>query len=410
MQIVCTSAGICNVDRPGQGIADLKKAGFNAVMLAFNDYVYGLENLGKENRTISSFCPVDAALYPEKTAELMSAMVDGCKNSGIAMPVVYAPKLSSDTKRTDLNGKIEQLAIESIKLAGSVGAEYVIVSPLFAGIDHREAWEVNRAYYLRLAEAACMNSVGILLENQVRDVNGHPVRGICSQAREAAEWVDGLNKAFGRDIFGFCVDVGVCNICGVNMADYITTLAGRIKALIVRECDGRHEQRNLPFTSGTQTDYAGFFRGLRTIDYDGYIIMDFADSAGSASPMIKPDVIRLGHTAAEYIKWQIGMEKGLLRYSSRVLFGAGQMCRNYMTYYGRKYPPLFTCDNNSSLWGSNVLGLEIQNPEALKSLPEDCVIYICNIYYREIEAQLREMGVTNPVEYFNDEYLPAKSF
>ena len=30
----------------------------------------------------------------------------------------------------------------------------------------------------------------------------------------------------------------------------------------------------------------------------------------------------------------------------------------------------------------------------------------CNIYYEEIAEQLRGMGLENPVEYFNDEYLP----
>ena len=39
-------------------------------------------------------------------------------------------------------------------------------------------------------------------------------------------------------------------------------------------------------------------------------------------------------------------------------------------------------------------------------VPEDCAILICNMYYREIEAQLREMGLRNPVAYFNDECLP----
>ena len=42
-------------------------------------------------------------------------------------------------------------------------------------------------------------------------------------------------------------------------------------------------------------------------------------------------------------------------------------------------------------------------------MPEDCGVYICNIYYREIESQLKEMGVRN-IEYFNDEYMPTFYF
>ena len=46
----------------------------------------------------------------------------------------------------------------------------------------------------------------------------------------------------------------------------------------------------------------------------------------------------------------------------------------------------------------------------LMNLPSDCAIFICNIYDREIEAQLRQMGVENPVEFFNDEYMPTFHF
>lgn len=77
-----------------------------------------------------------------------------------------------------------------------------------------------------------------------------------------------------------------------------------------------------------------------------------------------------------------------------------------MKYYGGKYPPLFTCDNNRNLWGTSFEGLEVRNPEELKSLPSECAVIICNIHYREIETQLREMGVEN-IGYFNDEYMPS---
>ena len=59
------------------------------------------------------------------------------------------------------------------------------------------------------------------------------------------------------------------------------------------------------------------------------------------------------------------------------------------------------------LWGTEFCGLEVKSPEALKNLPEDCGIFICNIYYKEIREQILEMGVKNPIEYFNDEYMPS---
>ncbi len=104
------------------------------------------------------------------------------------------------------------------------------------------------------------------------------------------------------------------------------------------------------------------------------------------------------------------MKNVLKRYSKRVLFGAGNMCRNFMKCYGEEFPPLFTCDNNEARWGEQFEGLEIRPPESLKELPSDCAIFICNIYYKEVERQLREMGISNPIEYFNDEYMPSYYF
>ena len=52
----------------------------------------------------------------------------------------------------------------------------------------------------------------------------------------------------------------------------------------------------------------------------------------------------------------------------------------------------------------------VRPPEALKDLPEECAVFICNIYYREIEAQLRQMGIKNPIAFFNDEYMPSFYF
>ena len=138
--------------------------------------------------------------------------------------------------------------------------------------------------------------------------------------------------------------------------------------------------------------------------------MDMHDTASAFSPILRPELLKMAKSVAAYFKWQIGMENLLKKYSSRVLFGAGNMCRAYMKCYGEKYPPLFTCDNNETLWGSVFEGLEVKEPRCLMNLPSDCAIFICNIYYREIEAQLRQMGVENPVEFFNDEYMPTFHF
>ena len=267
---------------------------------------------------------------------------------------------------------------------------------------------MNRAFYLSLAAEA--GDTMILLENQVRSVNGHLVRGFGADGVEMAHWVDELNAASGGPHFGCFFNMWAAGATGQDMHAWITAVGQRLQGVLLCDTDGRGEKICLPYTDvsrGTcQTDWLGAIRGLREIGFDGLLVLGLRDTAKACPPLLRPSLLQLAKKTGEYLVWQIRMEQTIRKYPQRVLFGAGHMCRNYLESYGKTYPPLFTCDNNASLWGQEVDGLPIRSPEALRELPADCAIFICNIYYREIEQQLREMGLPNPVEFFNDECPP----
>ena len=330
------------------------------------------------------------------------------------MPIARTPHLLRNTERGDLTEHLLKLVKESLNVCGQAGCRQLIARPIFAGVPHGMEWEINQKYYLALADTARKNNVTILLENQCRDINGHLVRGICADASEAVNWIDRLNKKVGEERFGFCMDVGVCTLFGQNMQEFTMTLDSRTKAVILRDCDGRCETSMLPFTcvsSGrSQTDWLGLIRGMREICFDGVLMMDFSSTVAAYSHLFRPQLLQLAKMTMDYFKWQIGMKTVLKKYDARVIFGAGNMCRNYMKCYGEEFPPLFACDNDKKRWGKWFEGLEIRSPEALRDLDPDCAIFICNIYYKEIEEQLRQMGIRNPIEYFNDEYMPSYYF
>lgn len=401
MNIICSPKGIVNLKRPGQGISDMANAGFENVCLDMSMEYSGME-LEKFNTE-----------YSPEIGTCFQIFLAKCQEKQLTISIARMPYLLRNTKRTDLNEVLVRIAEESIKLCGKIGCKYIIIRPLFAGVSAEDEWKVNREFYIRLASVGQENQVMILLENQCRSLNGHLVRGICADGYTAAKWVDKLNREVGKEQFGFCLDTGVCNLCGQDMYETVLALGNRMKAVILRECDGHAESSMLPFTSvhngQSQTDWLSLIRGLRETEFDGQLIMDIADTAAAFSPLLRPQVVALAKSVAEYFKWQIELEGMLKKYSSIVLFGAGNMCRNYMKCYGEKYPPLFTCDNNKDMWGTSFCGLEVRPPEALKELPSDCGVFICNIYYREIEKQLRDMGVEN-IEFFNDEYMPSFYF
>lgn len=414
MNIGCKLSGIVDKKHPGQGMADIAGAGFENAVLDISMFCPPgeLENLGKSDRKRKKD-EIRVSEHPEELYNSMKTVLRQGMEKKLRFSVGAAPYLKRGTKRNDLNGLLKKLAEESIRICGQIGCGYLAVRPLFAQIPAEKLWEVNRKYYLELGEEAGKHNVMILLENQCRDINGHLVRGICSEGREAAGWVDALNKEAGEERFGFCMDVGACNLCGQNMYDFALSLGRRIRAVILRDCDGAGESSLLPFTCAGQgqsrTDWLNLIRGLREIGFDGELIIDFQDTAASFSPILRPELVRMAKSVADYFKWQIEIENLLRKYPVRVLFGAGNMCRNYMKCYGDEYPPLFTCDNNERLWGTYFCGLEVKSPETLKMIPENCGVLICNIYYREIEKQLKDMGIRH-VEFFNDEYMPTFHF
>lgn len=417
MNISCAPQGIVDFKYPKQGIGDIAGAGFKQMLfnLAMLCPANELEYVGKPSQNqLQSRMTASLYEHPEKMYEYMCPALEQCQMNNLECLVAAAPYLNRNTKRNDLNEFLRKLVMESIRVCGQAGCKFLIVRPLFAGIPAQDLWENNKAYYLDLAVYAKQADVQILIENQCKDYNGHLVRGICSDGGQAAEWIDALNRQVGEERFGFCMDVGACSLCGQDMQDFAITLGKRIKAVILRDCNGHNETSMLPFTcvgyGQSQTDWLGLIRGLCEICFDGTLIMDFSSTAAAFSHLLRPQLLQLAKTIAEYFKLQIGMKSVLKKYDTRVIFGAGNMCRNYMKCYGEEFPPLFTCDNNASRWGEQFEGLEIKPPEVLKKLDADCAIFICNIYYKEIEYQLREMGIQNPIEYFNDEYMPSYYF
>ena len=77
-----------------------------------------------------------------------------------------------------------------------------------------------------------------------------------------------------------------------------------------------------------------------------------------------------------------------------ILFGSGMMFEDYMKKYGDRYRPSFLVDNDASKWGRTRMGIQIKEPRAIREVPEGKRhLIICSFYYREIAAQLDQMGI-----------------
>lgn len=407
MKIVCETNGIVDYQRPGQGILDIEKSDFESISFDITD-TYKLDGKNKIENLFEEY-ETDDQLLKRISASVFNHII----NSNLKLHSVRSPRLPINTTDIDLNNSQKLMTVETIHICGENNCKYVITSPIFVEEKKSDLLNENKKFFLSLAQIARENDVTILIENQCGDYNGQFVRGLFSDEIEASAFIDELNQIVDEERFGFCMNVANCNLCGINMHNFAVVMGKRIKAVVISDCDGQNDTHLLPFTAvnkGTLTDWLSLIRGLREAQFDESIILDFADTAMSFSPILRPHLMSLAKSVADYFKWQLEIELLLKKYKKIVLFGAGNMCRNYMKCYGEKYPPLFTCDNNRTTWGTIFCGLEVKAPEELKNIPTDCAIFICNIYYREIEGQLRDMGINNPIEYFNDEYMPSFYF
>lgn len=314
-----------------------------------------------------------------------------------------------------------QRGIEQLKEAGFVGVvidydalekQMILVDAYEEQIEH--ICDALNMDLLRVGEKEISLQAekrSILMKNQARCYHGHFVRGTFSNPDEIVSYIEQKNHMQGNHNYDVCLDVGVCNLCGQNMYDFVKVLGHRLKAIILRDNDGNSDDHLLPFSCAHQNqskiDWLNLIRGLRELEFDGDLIMSIGDSVMASPVTLRADVIQMAYKQAKYFQWQIQMTRVMRRYENRVLFGAGNMCRNYLKCYGQEFPPLFTCENNESRWGEIFEGVEVCSPEKLKELSSDCAIFICNMYYDEIERQLLEMGIRNPIERFSDEFMPS---
>ena len=100
------------------------------------------------------------------------------------------------------------------------------------------------------------------------------------------------------------------------------------------------------------------------------------------------------HSYKDYVQKLTGMFEGC-KGKKIILFGSGMMFEDYMKKWGSRYRPAFLVDNDENKWGRSRMGIEIREPEKILEIPEEKRhLIICSFYYKEIEKQLREMGIT----------------
>lgn len=283
----------------------LKAAGFDCVDFNFDEYLHcTMVQQGKINEVLDR--PVEEVW---KDFEPHAKAAADC---GLTFEQMHAPFPLRQKGMDEVNKKMFRITENCMDICSRMGGRYLVVHPVTLAYEYskKEEHDFNMEMYQSLIPLAKKYGIVVCLENMFIDQNAHLVEGVCSDFREAAEWIDELNAIAGEELFGFCFDVGHANILGKNLYQSVLALGKRLKILHVHDNDGVSDLHTMPFTFARNwnpiaTDWEGFLRGLREIEYDGVINFETFRCMEGFPKELHPAVLRLLADMGRYFSGRI---------------------------------------------------------------------------------------------------------
>ncbi len=226
---------------------------------------------------------------------------------------VYIPNAT-----TEINDYLMRtVAPKSLEICAFFGCPYIAVHgfKLARNLGSEAAeWEQTEKFLESLAPLAKELKITICMENIYTSIGSHIIEGPCCDARKAAARIDRINEKYGAEIMGFCFDTGHANLVGIDMEDFITTLGKRLKVLHIHDNDGIGDLHQIPYTftrnreNASSTDWDGFVRGLRKIQFDKVLSFETAPVLSAFPKAMKREVLGFIAQIGSYIAGEIGLD------------------------------------------------------------------------------------------------------
>lgn len=300
---------VVNDIHPEEGFAMLAQAGFSCADFSLNDYLKNREIYQSELNAFfdHSVDELEQFFLPHKRG----AQAAGIRIQQMHMPYpVYVP-----TGSRELNDYLwHQVGQKSMALCAFLECPYIVIHGFklarFLGSEERE-WEQTERFIDSIAPYAKEAGITICMENLYDSVGGHLVEGPGCDAAKAAERIDRINEKYHAEVLGFCFDTGHANLVGLDMEKFVTKLGHRVKVLHIHDNDGVMDLHQIPFTftktreNNASTDWDGFIRGLRNIQYRGVLNFETAPTLSAFPGVMKRDVLAFIGKIGEYFAGEI---------------------------------------------------------------------------------------------------------
>lgn len=265
---VCIQTGDV-VDRLGleKGYSAIKNAGFEAIDWNLDHAwkgsdIYKGEYLGK--------CIFEKEL--ESVIEHYSDELEIIKKNNLIISQAHAPFPCYIKENPEFLDYAIEIYKRNIEYCDYIGCKKLVIHGISYDLNDSvntpvTIEELNIKLYSSLIPTLLNTNVTVCLENIFTHHKGVNYQGVCADPKEASELVDKLNEMAGKEVFGFCLDIGHANLLHRDLKICISQLGKRLKALHIHDNDGKDDLHLAPLT-GT-VDWQRFCSALKEIGYDG---------------------------------------------------------------------------------------------------------------------------------------------
>lgn len=295
MKIGVQTKNVINDNCPEEGFALLKRAGFTCADFSLNGYLLNTSLYQSELNTFFDRTVQDLEQFfaPHKRG----AAAAGIEINQMHMPYpIYVPRANKEINDYLWN----QVAPKSMAICHYLNCRYIVIHSFklayFLGSEEQE-WGETEKFLNSIAPMAKEMGITVCIENLYDSSGGRLVEGPCCNAKKAVQRIDAFNEKYGAEVLGFCFDTGHANLIGIDFETFITTLGARLKILHIHANDGISDLHQIPFTftktreNQPSTDWEGFIRGLRNINFDKVLSFETAPVLTAFPDVMKADVL-----------------------------------------------------------------------------------------------------------------------
>ena len=298
---------------PARGFEMLRDAGFSCADFSLNSYLLNtsLYRFERNDFFDRSVAELEEFFKPHK---------QGAAESDIFINQMHMPYPNyipgADQELNDYLWNV--VAPKSMSICAYFGCPNIVLHgfKLAYHLGSEEAeWEQTEKFLHFLAPMAKEMGITVCVENLYDSVSGHMVEGPCCDARKAAERIDSINDKYNAEVLGFCFDTGHANLVGIDFEDFLTVLGHRLKVLHIHDNDGVIDLHQIPYTftktrdNVPSTDWEGFIRGLRAVNYQGALSFETAPVLTAFPEEMKQEVLRFIAGIGRYFADRIACEK-----------------------------------------------------------------------------------------------------